>query len=352
MSRPQDARASVTVAVDAMGGDNAPQAIVVGALEAAAEGTRVLLVGGTSQLERLVDGQAGAANVELVEAATVIGSGDEPVSSVRAHPDASMVVAARLVAEGRADAAFSAGNTGAFVAASLLTVHRMRGVKRPAICTVLPAVPRPVLLLDAGANAEVRPEHLRQFAHMGQAFAREVLGIEKPTVALLSIGEEPGKGTTLVIEAHRVLAEDPGLDFYGNVEGRDLLIHKADVVVTDGFTGNVALKTAEGAGRAMMSSLKESVAAAGVRGRIGALLLRQDLRGLRARLDPEEYGGQHLLGMSSPVVIGHGSSGARGAANAVRYAARAASGGLIAAIERQLAAASPAAEPPSERSPE
>jgi glycerol-3-phosphate acyltransferase PlsX len=334
----------VTVAVDAMGGDNAPQAVVAGALQAAAEGIGVLLVGRSAEVGGLLAGRAGSAGVEIVEASDVIGAGDEPVSSVKAHPDASMVVAARLVAEGRADAVFSAGNTGAFVAASLFTVRRMPGVKRPAICTVLPAVPRPVVLLDAGANAEVRPEHLRQFAHMGQAFAREVLGVARPTVALLSIGEEPGKGTQLVVEAHRLLAADGGLDFFGNVEGRDLLVHKADVVVTDGFTGNVALKTAEGAARALMGNLKTAVTSS-ARGRLGALLLRGDLRALRDRLDPEEYGGQHLLGMSRPVVIGHGSTGERGAANAVRYAARAASGGLLAAIERQLANAAPAGAP-------
>jgi glycerol-3-phosphate acyltransferase PlsX len=335
-------RPMVTVAVDAMGGDNAPQAIVAGALTAAAEGIGVLLVGQEARLRGLLTAIPAGARVDVVDAPDVIGSGDEPVSSVRSHPDASMVVAARLVAEGRADAAFSAGNTGAFVAASLLTVKRMRGVKRPAICTVRPAVPKPVVLLDAGANAEVRAEHLRQFAHMGQAFAREVLGIARPTVGLLSIGEEPGKGTALVIEAHALLAADAALDFFGNVEGRDLLIHKADVVVTDGFTGNVALKTAEGAGRALMTNLKSAVTA-GTRGKIGALLLKRDLQRLRASLDPEEYGGQHLLGMSRPVVIGHGSSGERGAANAVRYAARAASGGMLAAIERELGAVSPAA---------
>jgi glycerol-3-phosphate acyltransferase PlsX len=326
------------VAVDAMGGDNAPEAVVAGALQAASEGVGVLLVGRASLLADLIAGKREAASIEIVDAPDVIGAGDEPVSSVRAHPDASMVVAARLVAEGRADAAFSAGNTGAFVAASLLTVRRMRGVKRPAICAVLPAVPRPVVLLDVGANAEVRSEHLRQFAHMGRAFASEVLGVARPTVALLSIGEEPGKGTSLVVETHRLLAADPDLDFFGNVEGRDLLVHKADVVVTDGFTGNVALKTAEGAARALFVNLR-GAAASSTPGRLGALLLRRDLRALRDRLDPEEYGGLHLLGMSRPVVIGHGSTGVRGAANAVRYAARAASGGMLAAIEHQLATA-------------
>ncbi len=340
----QDPSPAAPVAVDAMGGDNAPQAIVEGALAAAADGVSVILVGRRERIEPLVAGRAGAAAVEIVDAAEVIGAGDEPVSSVRAHPEASMVVAARLVREGRAGAAFSAGNTGAFVAAAVLQIHRMCGVLRPAICTVLPAVPRPVLLLDAGANAEVRPEHLRQFAIMGQALARELLGVARPTVGLLSIGEEPTKGTSLVIEAHRLLADDRSLTFAGNVEGRDLLMHKVDVVVTDGFTGNVALKTAEGAGSAVFATLRSAVGGS-LRSKVGGLLLRRDLRAVRAALDPEEYGGQHLLGMARPVVIGHGSSGARGAENAVRFAARAAAGTLLAQIEADLGVTrSPAAD--------
>lgn len=323
------------VAVDAMGGDNAPGAIVEGALAAAAEGIPVTLVGHQAQLRPLLVGRADELDVEVVHAHEVIGPGDEPVSAVRAHPDSSMVVAARLVREGRAAAVFSAGNTGAFVAAAILQVRRMKGVLRPAICTVLPAVPTPVLLLDAGANAEVRAEHLRQFAIMGQALAREVLGIEQPSVGLLSIGEESTKGTSLVVEAHRLLVADPRVNFAGNVEGRDVLVHKVDVVVTDGFTGNVVLKTAEGAGKAIFAIIREGVGAS-LRGKLGALLLRRDLRAVRARLDPEEYGGQHLLGMARPVVIGHGSSGPRGALNAVRFAAQAAAGGLLATIEGAL----------------
>lgn len=327
--------APAAVAVDAMGGDNAPKAIVDGALAVAAEGTPIALVGRPAELEELVTGRPGADLVEVVPAADLISSGDEPVSSVRTHPDASMVVAARLVAEGRAGAVFSAGNTGAFVAAAILTVHRMRGILRPAICTVLPAVPKPVLLLDAGANAEVRPEHLRQFAIMGQALAHELLGVEQPTVGLLSIGEEAAKGTSLVVETHKLLREAPEVRFAGNVEGRDVLVHKVDVVVTDGFTGNVVLKTAEGTGKAIFSALREVVGGS-PRAKLGALLLRKDLRAVRALMDPEEYGGQHLLGMARPVVIGHGSSGARGAANGIRYAAEAARGDLLATIERQL----------------
>lgn len=321
----------VRVAVDAEGGDNAPDAILRGVGAVASALLQVVLVGRPQSLAPL----RGTPNVELVETPDVIGAGDEPARSVRAKPEASMVVAARLVGEGRADAVFSAGNTGAFVAASMLTVRRIRGVRRPAISIILPSRPRPTLLLDAGANAEVQPAHLLQFAHMGQAFAREVLGTASPSVGLLSIGEEPGKGTPLVVEAHRLLAEDPEVRFFGNVEGRDLLNSTVDVIVTDGFTGNIVLKCAEGVARSVLLRLKEAVASS-ARARVGGLLLRPDLLRVRAAMDPEEYGGQHLLGMSRPVLIGHGSSGARGVENALRYAARAVESGLVEAITERL----------------
>lgn len=341
-ARPQ--ASPVVVAVDAEGGDNAPAAIVEGALVAASEGIRVVLTGRETVLRDLVAGKPGAGNVEIVHAPEVIGFHDEPARAVRDHPDSSLVVAARLVADGKAQALFSAGSSGALLAASLLTIKRMRGVQRPAIAVVLPAVPAPVVLLDAGANAEVRAEHLRQFALLGQAFAHEVLGVDKPTVGLLSIGEEESKGTPLVLEAHELLTTDSRIEFCGNVEGRDLLVHKADVVVTDGFTGNVALKTSEGAGKALMSMLKQA-ASSSARAKAGGLLMRPALHGVRAALDPEMYGGAHLLGMARPVVVGHGSTGATGAANAVRFAHRAASGDLLATIETQLAA--PGAQTPA-----
>ena len=290
-------RPAPVVAVDAEGGDNAPAAIVEGVLVAASEGIRVILTGREAVLRELVAGRPGASSVEFVDAPEIIGFSEEPARAVRDHPQSSLVVAARLVAQGRAQAVFSAGNSGALLAAALLTIKRMRGIQRPAIAVVLPAVPSPVVLLDAGANAEVRPAHLLQFALMGQAFAREVLGVRRPSVGLLSIGEEANKGTPLVVEAHALLRDDPRVDFLGNVEGRDLLVHRADVVVTDGFTGNVALKTSEGAGKALITMLRDS-ALSSVRARAGGLLLKPALRGMRAALDPEMYGGAHLLGMA------------------------------------------------------
>jgi len=249
---------TVTVALDAAGGDNAPDEVVKGALAVAGERLRVLLVGPQERL-RSLPGVAVNQFVEIVHAPDLIGSNDEPTKAVRSKPDSSLVMAARLVADGKADACVSAGNTGAVVVAGLLHVRRMKGVLRPAICQLMPAVPLPVVLLDVGANAEVRPEHLRQFAVMGQVFAAEVVGLPDPQVGLLSIGEEPTKGTPVVIEAHRVLSEDPAINFYGNVEGRDIMARVVDVIVTDGFSGNIALKVTEGTARVVLQEIRNAV---------------------------------------------------------------------------------------------
>jgi glycerol-3-phosphate acyltransferase PlsX len=332
-------RGVVRVAVDAAGGDHAPGEVVKGALQAAGGNIAVILVGAAVELGELVGGPL--PSVSIVDAPEKIGTDEEPVRAVRGKPRSSLVVAAKLVGDGDADAVVSAGSTGAVLAAALLHVHRLRGIARPAICAVLPAAGGPVVFLDAGANAEVRPEHLRQFAIMGQAFASRVLGIADPQVGLLSIGEEPGKGTSAVIETHRLLAGDARIRFYGNVEGRDLMNRRVDVVISDGFTGNVALKTMEGTGRAILGAVKEVVTSS-ARARLGGLLLRRDLGRLRDKLDPEEYGGTYLLGMKRPVVIAHGNSHARGIANAVRVAARGAEEGLLDRIAADLEAASDA----------
>ncbi len=247
----------------------------------------------------------------------------------------SIVVGLKLVHEGGADAFVSAGNTGAVVAGSLLYVHRIRGVQRPAICSIMPCMPTPIALLDIGANAECRPEHLRQFAVMGQAFAIEVMGIPEPSVGLLSIGEEPSKGTPDVIEAHRLMAADTRIRFYGNVEGRDIMNRTVDVVVTDGFTGNVCLKTIEGSARAILRALRATIDTS-VATKVGGLLLRRDLLRLRGALDPEEYGGAFLVGMNAPVIIAHGNSKARGITNAVRQARRGVVSDLLPTIAREL----------------
>ena len=247
--------ASCAWSVDAAGGDNAPEEIVKGALDAVGPQLQVILVGDEPRVRALLP--PGVQNVSVVHAPEVIGYDEEPATAARAKTGSSIVIGLKMVHDGEADAFVSAGNTGAVVAASVLYVRRIPGVKRPAICTIMPAMPAPVAFLDVGANAECRAEYLRQFAVMGQAFAREVMGIPEPTIGLLSIGEEPTKGTPEVIEAHQLIAAEERIaHFYGNIEGRDIMNRLVDVIVTDGFTGNVALKTIEGSAKAIMGALK------------------------------------------------------------------------------------------------
>jgi glycerol-3-phosphate acyltransferase PlsX len=300
------------VAVDALGGDQAPGEVILGALEAAEDGIDVTLYGPAGLDTR---------GLPLVEAADRIEMADKPAEAVRAKPDASLVAAVRAVAEHEADAAVSAGNTGAVLAAGLLYLRRLPGVMRPAIAVPIPARNGPSVLLDAGANADARAEHLLQFAHMGAIFSQEMLGVKAPAVRLLSIGEEDGKGNQLTIEAHRLLREDGRLNFAGNAESRDLLRGAADVVVADGFTGNIALKLLEGTIRELLDALRDEIASTPT-GRLGGLLIRPSARRLRARFDPDTYGGAYLLGLRGLAVIAHGNSGRKAVANAIRLAAR------------------------------
>jgi glycerol-3-phosphate acyltransferase PlsX len=309
-----------------MGGDRAPDEIVAGALEAASAAITPVLVGPRG-LE--------TSGLELVEAPATIAMDEKPGEAVRAKRDSSLVTACRLVREGAADAALSAGNTGAMLAAGLLEIRRLPGVNRPAIAVVLPAKRGPSVLIDAGANADARAEHLRQFAHMGSVFAQELLGIRKPEVRLLSIGEEAEKGNQLTLEAHALLAEDEELVFAGNAESRDLLDHAADVVVCDGFTGNVVLKALEGTIRTVLGSLREEITASR-RGKMGGLLIRPAARALRERLDPDTYGGAYLLGLRGLAVIAHGSSGRVAIANAIRLAARGVEHDVVGRLQESL----------------
>jgi phosphate acyltransferase len=309
---------SIRVAVDAMGGDRAPEEIVAGALEAR-----------TSGLEPILFGPAGldTGGLELVETTSVIAMDEKPAEAVRAKRDSSLVAANRAVGEGRADAVVSAGNTGAMLGAGLLEIRRLKGVLRPAIAVVIPARRGASVLIDAGANADARPEHLLQFAHMGAVFAEEVLGRRNPEVRLLSIGEESEKGNQLTLEAHALL-RDSTLDFGGNTEARELLRFAADVVVADGFTGNVALKLLEGTIMELLDALREEIGAS-PRGKLGGLLIRPAARRLRARLDPDTYGGAYLLGLRGLSVIAHGNSSRTAIANAIRLAARGVEHGVV-----------------------
>ena len=300
------------IALDANGADGGPAVVAEGAR---ASGLPVLLFGPAGELGA-ADGQ-----VEVVDAPLSAGSGDEPVRAVRSTPDASIVQAAVAVGEGRAEALVSAGSTGPTLAAATLKIKRLRGVHRPALAVLLPIPARPVLLLDCGANVEVRPEHLVQFAYMGAAFMQAVHGVERPRVGLLSVGEESGKGTPDVLEAGQRLAEG-ALDFVGNLEGFDLPGATADVVVTDGFTGNVALKVLEGTAKTVTGAIRDAVRSGPVSS-VGGLLIRGRVGRLRRRLDPEAQGGAIMLGLRRPVVVAHGSFGPSGIANAVRLARRA-----------------------------
>ena len=301
----------VRVAVDAMGGDRAPEEIVAGALDARADGIQPILFG-----PRGLD----TGGLALVEASDTIGMDEKPADAVRSKPDSSLVAANRAVGRGEAEAVVSAGNTGAMLAAGLLEIRRLKGVMRPAIAAVIPARYGATVLIDAGANADARPEHLLQFGHMGSVFAEEVLERANPEVRLLSIGEEDEKGNQLTLEAHALL-RDSSLNFRGNTEARELLRFAADVVVTDGFTGNVALKLLEGTIKELLDALREEVSATG-RGKVGGLLIRPAARGLRNRLDPDTYGGAYLLGLRGLSVIAHGNSSRTAIANAIRLAAR------------------------------
>ena len=294
-----------------MGGDRGPDEIVAGALEARADGIEPVIFGDPS-----VDPQG----LELQATSGVIGMDEKPAEVVRAKPDSSLVASVRAVAEGRADAVVSAGNTGAMLAAGLLELRRIPGVMRPAIAVPIPGRGGPSVLLDCGANADARPEHLLQFGAMGSVFAEEILDISNPEVRLLSIGEEPEKGNQLTLEAHELLAASD-LNFKGNTEGRDILAGASDVVVTDGFTGNVTLKLLEGTILTLLDALREEITAT-ARGKIGGFLIRPAARRLRHRLAPDTFGGAYLLGLRGLVVIAHGNSSRTAIANAVRLAAR------------------------------
>jgi glycerol-3-phosphate acyltransferase PlsX len=321
---------AVRVAVDAMGGDRAPEEIVAGALDARSQDLTPILFGLEDRVRPL------AGDLEVVHAPTVVEMDEKPADAARTKRDSSMFAACQAVAEGRADAALSAGNTGALLAAALLENRRLPHVHRPAIAVPIPSFRGPSVLIDAGANADARPEHLVQFGHMGAVFAEEILGIGDPGVALLSIGEEPEKGNKLVREAHDLLAAN-GLRFVGNVESRDLLAGAADVVVTDGFTGNVALKALEGTIKTTLGALREEIVAT-PSGKLGGLLIRPAARRLRRRLDPDTYGGAYLLGLRGLVVSAHGNSSRTAIANAIRLAARGVEGDVVERLESRLAA--------------
>jgi glycerol-3-phosphate acyltransferase PlsX len=307
--------------------------VAAGAALAAAQGIGVLLYGPAAELGSPGEG------VEVIDAPVSIAKAADPAHAARRTPEASIVQAAKAVGAGEADALVSGGSTGSALAAGLFHMKRARGIYRPALALPLPIPDAPVLLLDVGANAEVRPEHLVQFAFMGAAFAEAVLGLREPRVGLLSNGEEPTKGTPDVIAVHEQLAaQRERLNFVGNVEGNGLTSGAADVVVTDGFTGNVALKILEGASSQMVAAIR-SRAVKTARGKLGGVLLRPSLRGLRDEIDPEGPGGAYMLGLRRTGVVAHGRFTRRGFARAIEVAAKAADEDAVGRTQSALEAA-------------
>jgi glycerol-3-phosphate acyltransferase PlsX len=326
----------ITIALDAMGGDNDPEASVSGALDARDEfGIQTLLVGDENRLVKML-AEKGRGELEVVHAPEAVGMEEEGAWAVRSREGASIVVAAETVRQGRAAAMVSAGNTGAAMAAAFFSWGRIKGIKRPALAVVLPPAGSPTLLIDVGANSDCRPEHLRQFALLGSAYAGMRWGLENPRIGLLNIGAEESKGNELAREAYRMLSSDERINFIGNLEGRDLARHKADVIVTDGFTGNVTLKVVEGIASMITGSLLSSL----------AKLSEEELKPilpalleLRQELDYRATGGAPLLGVKGVCIIAHGSSDALAMKNSLRVAAEAADSGMVEMTERYLEAA-------------
>jgi glycerol-3-phosphate acyltransferase PlsX len=330
---------SPVVAVDANGADLGPAEVAAGAALAAEQGARVLLFGPATEIAAV----ALPAEVEVVDAPVSIAKSPDPARAARTTPESSIVQAARAVAEGRAQAFVCAGGTGAALAAGLFNLKRARGVHRPALALPLPVPSRTgghlVILLDVGANAEARREHLVQFAFMGAAFAQVVLGVQRPRVGVLSNGEEASRGSALVVEAQAELAERVAANGWprlvGNVEGGDLVAGVADVIVTDGFTGNVALKLMEGVSQTMLRAIRDA-AMSSARAKAGGMLLRPALRGVREEIDPEAHGGAYLLGLRGLGVVPHGRFSRRGFAQAILRAQRGAREDLVGRTQAAL----------------
>jgi phosphate acyltransferase len=316
------------IVVDAMGGDRAPADILEAAHQAAALGIPIAIAG--------PEGLEGLGDLPLIVASEVIAMGEDAAQGVRRKKDSTLVRAAEAVRDGKASAMISAGNTGATMAAALLRMGRIKGVSRPAIATPLPVPGHlPNVLLDAGANAEVQPEWLVQFAQMGSVYARHRFGIEVPRVGLLSIGEEPGKGDSLRKEAYELLAVAPSIDFIGNVEGRDMLLKTADVIVADGFTGNVVLKTLEGGIKVIMNAVLAAFAEPQYQEHADALM--PALLPLYQQMSPDTYGGAMLLGVDGVCIISHGSSGVTAMLNGIKVACEMVERGVVAELRAAIA---------------
>ncbi len=324
------------IVLDAMGGDYAPEVVVEGGVWAARElEVEVILVGQEEAVrQELEKHDTSGLSLPIVHASQVIEMTDKPAQAVKAKKDSSMVVGMDLVKKGEAQAFVSAGNSGGVMVAALFRLGRMKGIQRPALSAILPALKEPICILDVGANTDCKPEYLLQFAIMGNVYMERVLGIEKPRVGIVSTGEEEGKGSQLVLEAYQLL-KGSGLNFIGNVEGKDVLFGLAQVVVTDGFTGNVMVKLTEGAAGLLGEVIEEEIKRSPLTA-LGGLLAKPAFRRVKKRLDYSEYGGAPLLGVNGVVIVGHGRSNAKAIKNAVRMAKQTVEGGMIEAIKGEI----------------
>jgi glycerol-3-phosphate acyltransferase PlsX len=338
-----NARSETTIALDGMGGDAAPDVVIEGAVLAARElGTRILLVGPQAELMAKLGTKASGLPIEVVNASQIIEMGEHPANAVRQKTDSSMVVGVKLVREGRAQAFVSAGNTGAVMAAGLFELRRIKGVDRPALATVFPTRTGISLVIDVGANADCKPEYLAQFGLMGSVYMERVFGVQRPRVGLLSIGEEETKGNVLVQQSFPKLKALP-INFVGNIEGKEIPAGAVDVVVCDGFTGNVVLKLAEGMAGAITGLIREEINSSLI-SKLFAVGVLPAFRRVRKRLDYAEYGGAPLLGLNGVCIVAHGRSNALAIKNAVRVAAQAVENDVIGHIARGLAATEPSPE--------
>lgn len=324
------------VIIDAMGGDNAPQAPIAGGVRAVNElGVDIVFVGKTDIIKNELKKHAyPSEKISIAHAETLISNHEEPAKAVRSKKDSSIVVAANMLKNGEGDVLLSMGNTGALLAAGLLIVGRIKGVLRPALATVLPSARGPKMLIDAGANTNCKPENLVQFGIMGSIYMKGVMDIEKPTVGLMSNGEEEGKGDELTKETFPLMREAP-INFIGNIEGRDVMEGTADVIACDGFVGNVILKTVEGMGSVVGRELK-TMFTGSILTKLGALFVMNGIKGFRKRMDYREYGGAPLLGTKKPVIKGHGSSDEKAVFNAVRQAKKFVETGIIDEIVKHI----------------
>jgi glycerol-3-phosphate acyltransferase PlsX len=325
------------IAIDAMGGDHAPEEIVAGAVRAREElGVDILLVGDPERIQTSLERHHQTSEVEIVPATDMVEMHEEPLTSIRKKPNSSINVAMDLVKQKRADAVVSAGHSGAAMASALLRLGRLKGIDRPAIGAVLPTMVagKSVLILDVGANVDCKPKFLNQFAIMGDVYSRSVMGVSDPKVGLLNIGEEASKGNELALRAHQLLSDNPRISFIGNAEGRDVLSGDFDVVVCDGFVGNVLLKFAEAIGDVLLQILREELPK-GVRGKLGVGMLKPNLRRIGQRIDHAEHGGGLLLGVAGICIISHGSSQAPSVFNAIRLAKEAVDHRVLDQIQSQ-----------------